>query len=212
MLHFIESMRIREYLYRGYLNDGEKIQFVIHRHLLMQMKDFSRIIFFGLLLPLFAWLLFPQTLLFAAVWLSIGVIRFVYEFFDWYYDVWIVTDQSIVEVMWQGFFEKSSSRIEYHIIQGIGYEVKGFVRTVFNYGSITLDKFAGSPSVFDGAVNPRRKSEMLTAAQEEFVTNKNFRDHHTLQSILSDLVQHHVVKNGIPGVATEEEEEVEDFE
>lgn len=199
-------MRIREFLYRGYLNDGEKIQFVIHRHLLMQMKDFTYITFFGLFLPLFAWVLFPEIMLFAVVWLTIGVVRFFYEFFDWYYDAWIVTNESIVEVMWKGFFEKSSLRIEYHIIQGIGYEVKGFLRTIFNYGTITLDKFAGTPSTFDGAVSPRKKTEMLTAAQDKFVTNKNFRDHHALQAILSDLVQSHVVKHGIPELELEEEE------
>ena len=104
----------------------------------------------------------------------------------------------------QGFFEKSSSRIEYHTIQGIGYEVKGLIPTIFNYGTIALEKFAGVGSNFDGAVNPKRKTEMLTQAQDEFVNNKNFRDHRTLQGILTDLLQRHVVENGIP-----EEEEVE---
>lgn len=189
---------IRDYLYRSYLAEGEKILFVIHRHLFMQFKDFSRIGFFGLLLPLVGWWLFPQIMLFAAVWLSIGALRFIYEFFDWYYDAWLVTNASIVEIMWKGFFEKSSARIEYHIIQGIGYEVKGFWRTFFNFGTIGLEKFTGNASVFDGAVNPKKKAEMLTRAQEEFVTNKSFRDHRALQGILTDLLQRHVAEHGLP--------------
>lgn len=193
---------IRDFLYKSYLGAGEKIQFVIHRHLFMQMKDFMRITFFGLLVPLIGWLLFPQIILFAAVWLSIGVLRFIYEFFDWYYDVWLVTNVSIVEIMWQGFFKKSSTRIEYHTIQGIGYEVQGVSRTIFNFGVVALEKFAGVTSVFDGAVNPKRKAEMLTRAQEQFVTNKSFRDHRALQGILTDLLQRHVVEHGVP----EEEE------
>ncbi len=194
---------LRDYLYGSYLAEGEKIQFVIHRHIFMQCKDFFRIGFFGIFLPLFGWWLFPKIMLFAAVWLSIGVLRFGYEFFDWYYDVWLVTNASIVEIMWKGFFEKSSARIEYHIIQGIGYEVKGFWRTLFNFGTVALDKFAGVASVFDGAVNPKKKVEMLTQAQEQFVTNKSFRDHRALQGILTDLLQRHVVEHGVP----QEEEE-----
>ncbi len=195
---------MRDFLYKSYLAEGEEIQFVIHRHFFMQMKDFFRIIFFGILIPLLGWWLFPQIQLFSIVWLSIGVVRFVYEFFDWYYDAWLVTNASIVEIMWNGFFDKSSSRIEYHIISGIGYEVKGLARTLFNYGTIALDKFAGNASVFDGAVSPKRKAEMLTAAQEKFVTNKSFRDHRALQGVLTDLLQHHIAEHGIP-----EEEEVE---
>lgn len=198
-------MKMRDFFYRGYLGEGEHIVHVIHRHIFMQSKDFLRIIFFGLFLPFFFWWLFPQIALFASIWLAIGMIRFFYEFFDWYYDVWLVTNVSIIEIMWQGFFEKSSSRIEYHTIQGIGYEVKGMLRTLFNYGSITLEKFAGNPSVFDGARGPKKKSEMLAKAQEDFVTNKSFRDHHALQGILTDLLQRHVVENGLP----EEEEEGE---
>lgn len=195
---------IREYLFKSYLGDGEEIVFVIHRHIFMQAKDFTRIFFFGIFIPLFAWWLFPQIMLFAAAWLFIGIFRFIYEFFDWYYDVWLVTNVSIIEIMWKGFFEKSSARIEYHTVQGIGYEVKGLGRTIFNFGSIILDKFAGISSTFDGAVNPKKKAEMLTKAQEEFVTNKSFRDHRALQGILTDLLQKHVVEHGLP-----EEETVE---
>lgn len=189
---------IRDYLFKSYLGDGEEILFAIHRHLIVELKRFSRIFLFGIFIPLVAWWLFPQIGIFAFIWLFIGAARFIYEFFDWYYDVWLVTNVSIVEIMWQGFFDKSSTRIEYHIIQAIGYEVKGLLPTIFNYGSITLDKFAGTPSVFEGAINPRKKAEMITKAQEKFVTNKSFRDHRALQSILSDLLQRHVVENGVP--------------
>lgn len=188
---------VRDFFYKGYLGEGEKIVFVIHRHLFMQAKDFFYIFAFGIFVPGFVFWLFEAARLFAAIWLAIGLIRYIYEFFDWYYDVWLVTNMSVVEIMWKGFFEKSSARIEYHTIQGIGYEVKGLLRTVFNYGTLVLDKFAGVSSVFDGAVNPKKKSEMLTAAQEEFVRNKSFRDHQALQGILTDLVQRHVVENGV---------------
>lgn len=185
------------FFYKGYLADGEEVQFIIHRHIFIQGKDFLRITFFGLFLPIFGWWLFPQIAIFSAVWLGIGIIRFFYEFVDWYYDVWLVTNAGIVEILWEGFFKKSSARIEYHTISGIGYEVKGFIPTVFNYGIIVLEKFAGNPSVFFGVVNPKKKAEMLTRAQEQFVTNKSFRDHRALQGVLTDLLQRHIVEHGL---------------
>lgn len=189
---------MRDYLYRSYLAEGEKIQFVIHRHIALELKNFFIVFFFGIFLPVFGWWLFPKIALLAAAWLAVGILRFVYEFLDWYYDAWLVTDTGIVEVMWKGFFDKSSARIEYHTVQGIGYEVKGFSQTLLNFGMIALEKFAGNPSVFDGAVNPKRKAEMLTRAQENFVTNKSFRDHQALQGILTDMLQRHIVEHGVP--------------
>lgn len=201
---------IRDFFYKSYLGDGEKILFVIHRHLFMQMKDFGKITFFGILIPSAMWLLFPGTFIVALPWLFIGIVRFIYEFFDWYYDVWLVTNVSIIEIMWQGFFEKSSARIEYHIVQGIGYEVKGIMRTIFNYGTITLDKFAGGASIFDGATSPKRTSELLTQAQETFVSNKTYKDHNALQSLLADLVHRHVAEHGLPKEVSENSMEVEE--
>lgn len=195
MINFLN--KVRAFLYRSYLGDGEKIIFVIHRHIFLQMGDFAKILFFGIAIPLFLWWLFPEIFLITALWLLIGVVRFVYEFFDWYYDAWLVTNVSIIEIMWQGFFEKSSARIEYHIVQGIGYEIKGIFRTIFNYGDITLDKFAGHSSVFKGAVRPKKKVELLGAAQEEFVKNKNYKDHNALQNLIADLLQQHVLEYGI---------------
>lgn len=195
---------IRDYLYRNYLGEGEKILFVIHRHLFKEAKNFFRVFFFGIAIPVFAWWLFPQIGLFAAVWLGIGILRFFYEFLDWYYDVWLVTNLSIIEIMWKGFFEKSSARIEYHTIQGIGYEVSGLLPTLCNYGTLALEKFAGANSVFDGAVNPKKKAEWLTKTQEQFVTNKSFRDHRALQGVLTDLLQRHIVEHGVPQDIEEE--------
>lgn len=199
------SGKLRDYLYKSYLSEGEKIIFVIHRHLLLEMKNFFQIIFFGVFMPLFMWWLFPKLLPISIIWGTIGVVRFIYEFFDWYYDAWLVTNVSVVEVIWEGFFQKSSTRIEYHIIQGIGYEVKGILRTIFNYGSLTLEKFTGNASKFDGAVSPRKKVEMLTAAQDKFVKSKNYKDHHALQGLLSDLLQQHVLEHGTPEDGEEEE-------
>ncbi|PIQ78192.1 hypothetical protein COV82_01700 [Candidatus Peregrinibacteria bacterium CG11_big_fil_rev_8_21_14_0_20_46_8] len=196
---------MRDFLYKGYLAEGEEIIFVIRRHFAIEAVIFLKLGFFGIFLPLFAWWLFPQITLFAAVWLGIGGIRFLYEILDWYYDVWLVTNQSIVEIFWQGFFQKMSQRIEYHIIQGIGYEVNGVLPTLLNYGNIQLDKFTGNPSVFKNAWKPKRNADMLTKAQDDFVSKKSFRDHRALQGILSDMLQQHVVQHGIPSIDFEDE-------
>lgn len=196
---------LRNWFFRGYLNQGEKILFVIHKHLFVELKNFFRVFFFGIFLPLVIFLIFPEIWFVAALWGAIGLFRFFYEFLDWYYDAWLVTNQSLIQVLWDGFFKKSSNRIEYHTIEGAGHEVKGMSRTLFNYGTIVVEKFTGNQLIFDGAVSPRKKVEKLLAFHEKFITQKNFRDHRTLRGILNDMIHHHLTKETL----VEESEEAE---
>lgn len=192
------SKRIRNYFYGSYLEQEEKIKFVIRPHIFLEAKNFSKIGFFGILIPLIAWWLFPEVAIVAIPWMAIGAFRFVYEFFDWYYDAWVVTNLGIIQIMWQGFFDKTSSRTAYHIILMIGYEVHGFAATFFNYGTINMEAATGIHAKFEGAFRPKKKVEMLTRAKEEHDMSKSFRDHRALQTVLTDMLQQHVAEHGLP--------------
>ena len=189
----------REYLFSDYLEDGEQIVFVCHRHMIVLLKDFFRIflIHFGLAAVL--WYLFPQLLWISILWFAIGCIRFLLIIQDWYYDSWLVTSLGIVGVQWTGFFNRTSTRVEYPSIEGVSYTIKGFLPTVFNYGTETLAKLGGPSTVaLKDAFNPKRIERNILKFQEQFMTTKNFKDQEVLKSLLSDLVAEHVKKHGLP--------------
>lgn len=189
---------IRELFYKGFLKEEEIIHVVVHRHFFFAIPHLSRDAFFGMLLPLALWFFIPQTLIFAAVWGWLGLLRFLYDLIDWYYDAWLVTNVSMLQIQWDGFFKKSSTRTEYHHVEAIGYEVKGFWATVFNYGTITVEKETGLQIVFKEAAFPKKKVEQMMQYQDLFITQKNIRDHRTLKGLLTDLLSHHFSEHGFP--------------
>jgi len=60
------------------------------------------------------------------------------DFVDYYLDVWIVTNERIINIEQKGLFARVISEKELVIMQDITSEIEGFWHTVFNYGDIFI--------------------------------------------------------------------------
>lgn len=187
---------LQNLFYRGFLNENEVIHVVVHRHIFLSLGTFLRDILFGILMPAALWLLFPQAVWFAGVWGWFGMLRIVYDWVDWYYDAWLVTNISIIQVEWDGFFKKNATRTEYHHVESVGYAIEGVWGTICNFGTITVEKLTGATISFTGAAFPKGKVEKMLKYQDNFITDKNLRDHRTLKGLLTDLLSQHFAQFG----------------
>ena len=183
-------------LFNRFIDDGEKILYIAHRHILIFKISSAKTIAFGLLLPFMIYIIFPQTLLFAIIWASAGFLRVIYHFIDWYYDVWILTDSGIIDIERNGVFDITATRVEYHMMEGISYNIKGFIPTILKYGEITIDKLGAQTAlVLKDASNPKKLERRILGYQEKFVHSKSVRDHESLKGMLADMISYHV-QNG----------------
>src|SRR3989338_3056935 len=130
----------RKWVFGRYMDEGEKIMKIAHRHILIFKVNSAKTSFFGIMMPIFLYFLFEKGVLIFLVWIAIGVLGVIYHFLDWYFDAWVLTNQGVIDIHQNGFFEVTSTRIEYHMIEGISYTIKGFWQTLFKYGDITMDK------------------------------------------------------------------------
>ncbi len=127
----------------------EKIVKVVRRDMFILFK---KVMFFVLLtiLPLlfFYFLIFanPQimngtvsypllVLGASAYYLSIWLFFF-FSFIDYYLDVWIITNQRIIDIQQQGFFSRIIAENKLFRIQDVTSEVHGVIPTLFSYGDI----------------------------------------------------------------------------
>ena len=79
------------------------------------------------------------------------------------------------------------------MIEGIGYKIKGFWQTVFNFGDVTIDKLGAHTSiVLLDAGNPRGVERKVMRYQEKFLKSKSIRDHDTLKGMLAEMISYHV--------------------
>lgn len=86
--------------------------------------------------------LFMQNFFMLAVWIYGFMI-----WIDYYYDIWIITDQRIVNIEQKGLFSRTVSELRYSKIQDITTQVTGLLPTVLNYGDVKVQT-AGEENEF----------------------------------------------------------------
>lgn len=77
------------------------------------------------------------------------------HFFNWFFDIWVVTNERIIDVDQEGVFSKKIGELELHKVQDVLAESHGVLATVFGYGRIKVET-AGAQTEFavDGIAHP----------------------------------------------------------
>lgn len=63
-------------------------------------------------------------------------IYFFVVWIDRYFDVWVVTNERLIDVEQKSFFNRVTSELEFDKIQDVTVEVKGVLQTLFRFGSV----------------------------------------------------------------------------
>ncbi len=190
--------KIRNYLFRNYLDEGEKILDVAHSHIIILKFSMAKPTFFGIIIPLVIYLAFPipQVALVTVIWGLIGLYGLFFKFIDWYYDAWVITNQGVITIHRNGYFDVSSQRVDYHLIDDISYQIKGFLATMLNFGDITLDKLVASNAiVLKEAPNPKKLERKIARYKEKYVAEKTMHDHNELKNLLAEMITSHAGGN-----------------
>lgn len=183
------------FLFSYYLEDDEKIYYVAHRHPFIFLKAFLKYLFLGVFCPIVLFLFFPDFWMLSLLWIGIGFIRLIYIFMDWYFDAWLLTNTSVIDVDWNGFFNRSSNRVEYHMVEGVSYEFLGVMQTIFRFGNTYLQRIGtGGILTLEDAINPKKVETQVLKLQQRFVTEKSYRDHESLKALLTEMIHDHARK------------------
>lgn len=186
-------MKMPNYFFKSFLDPGEKILYVAHQHILVLKLTAAKSSFLGITLPIILFFIFPQFLWFFVAWTVVGFGVFFYHLFDWYFDAWLLTTSGVIDIQRNGFFDMTATRIDYHMIEGISYNIKGVIPTIFNYGTITIDKIGAKTSVvLENAASPKKIEQRALKYQQRFVNDKSVRDHDFLKGMLSEMIAYHV--------------------
>lgn len=184
-----------------YLDEGETLHDTVHKHWIDVLKPMFKVSFFGVIPPLFLLLalvgvdLNNPIFFLAVAWLFFGFFQTILIFFDWYYDAWLLTDQGVISVRWEGIWKRNVSRTDYGAIDGVAYELNGFMGVMLKFGNIVLQKTSSGEVLLPNAANPRRAEAAILEYQEQFTTNKNSTDSEAIKSLLAEVIKKHVQDN-----------------
>ncbi len=129
----------------------EHVEHVLHRHpvtFIPTLVLFSFLLVAPLILLIVAESSMPNllvenasyaiaVLLISGYYLSIILFMFA-RFIDFYLDMWIVTNDRIVDVEQFGLFSRTISELDLFRIQDVTSDVHGFFPTIFHYGNVTV--------------------------------------------------------------------------
>lgn len=192
-------MYVANFVFKPYLEPGEEIYAVFHRHPFVVLPDVARITLFGYLVPTFLWFMFPEFVLFFILWLGFSTVRALYLILAWYHDVLLITNVSLLDIEWEGFFDRTSARLEYPMIEGIACEIRGLTQTLFNFGLVSINRAGGGAALeLKDAINPRKVERKIMMHQDKFVTHQNLKDADALKGLLTTMLRHQAKTQGIP--------------
>lgn len=182
-----------------YISSSEKVEKVFHRHLFVIVEDIVLWSFFAFAIPVF---LYSQNVfalqttvsefLFSLYILLVYAIL-MYKVFDWYADVWVATDSTIIAVKWR-WFTSNLLYIPYKKIEGIEVRTHSWMAALFRMSDVVV-KLAGQEEfVLTSAKSPSEITEYLQWVAKGWHGNgdEDKEPFDILVNALSDVVKGHL--------------------
>lgn len=159
--------------------DDEKIVLILRQHIIVNVKwiVFAILMFltpsvvksFGVFNSVSGGFELVTTM----AWYLVSMAYAFEGFLNWYFNVYIVTNERIVDVNFHNLIYKSVSDATLDNIQDVTYNMGGVTRTVFNYGDVFIQT-ASEVSRFDfiAVPDPSRVSKIINELTEEHEEKK----------------------------------------
>ncbi|MDD2566294.1 MAG: PH domain-containing protein [Candidatus Gracilibacteria bacterium] len=185
--------------------EDDEVLDICHRHVITILDTIIVGLFFGVILPAFLYYnnsfasqgIIP--FIFFETYLFVVYIILIYKIFDWYNDVWIITDKGIIDLDWK-FFNKNIIYIDYNDVKGIGVTQNSAWDGILNKGEIEIHtQGEGANFGLNDAANPGAIVGYIQGILEDREKEKKDKDktfNEKLLSTLRSVVKEHLDKNG----------------
>jgi uncharacterized membrane protein YdbT with pleckstrin-like domain len=99
----------------------------------------------------------------ATIWWYVATFGFIVaKFFGWFINIYIVTNERVVDIDFYYLLYKHFSEAELNKIQDISYTSQGIFAAVFNYGNVTIETAGEAPNlVFEMVPYPEHVVETI---------------------------------------------------
>ncbi len=125
-----------------YLNN-EEILYICHKHIVIIIDSIILLLFFWVIVPSFFyynnsfWLQEFINFSYFKIYLVLVYVIIMYKIFDWYNDVWIITNKWIIDLDWS-FLKSNVVYIEYNDMRWIELKKHSFLDSLFDKWDILI--------------------------------------------------------------------------
>lgn len=165
--------------------EGEKIILLLRRHWFVIVIKILLWVIVAILPPIFYFMLgnvltgffnhelfYPLLVLFTSIFYLYVWLFMFFSFIDYYLDVWIVTNERIINIELKGLFSRVVSEQKLFRVQDVTSEMEGFFPTFLNYGTVYIQSAAEKERfIFEQVPRPNEVAKKINTLAEE---NKKF--------------------------------------
>lgn len=105
--------------------------------------------------------------------LVLSAIIFMPSFISWYFSVYIVTNQRLIQIKQKGFFNKNVVDINLPQIQMVNYEINGLQETLLGFGTIHVQTYVGDLNIHDVHKPAHTQKKILNILREQGFLNQS---------------------------------------
>lgn len=153
--------------------DDERVISVFHKHWISFIKPI--VIFLPFFVISLIILIYQSQL--GVGFLMVGFVIFVgalsyllYNYLIWNWDVYILTDQRVIDIDQKSLFHKVVSEASLNNIQDTTFETKGMWQTMFNYGKVNiLTASSGANIEFEDVNKPEEVMGVIARAKDNYI-------------------------------------------
>ncbi|HSX53216.1 MAG TPA: PH domain-containing protein [Patescibacteria group bacterium] len=157
--------------------DDEEVLFVFRKHPIVMRKG----LVFGALGPLIGVLpaaIHPElgmAWFFAGLVIGLGIWGLVLLPFwiAWFYSVFIVTDQRLIQITQKGLFHRTVVDLTLSQIQMVNYQIAGLQETLLGYGTIMMQTYVGDLVIHDVHHPAQIQKKVLGVLREQGIVANN---------------------------------------
>lgn len=163
-------------------DDDEKIMVLGRRHFITNLKWLT-LACFAFFVPMF-WGEFPMikalnvntSFVLSVVWYCALLFYVIQSFMLWFYNVYIVSNERVVDVDFFGLLYKNINVTQIGRVEDVNYSQRGIFSSFFNYGDVVIqtsseqrsdDRSEGSAFTFDKVGNPDLVVKIISELMEE---------------------------------------------
>ena len=104
----------------------------------------------------------------------LGLILFFPSWIGWYYSVFIVTDQRLIQITQKGLFHRSVVDLGLSQIQMVNYEIAGLQQTLLGFGTIMMQTYLGDLVIHDVHHPAKIQKKMIHILRDQGIIANNF--------------------------------------
>ena len=104
----------------------------------------------------------------------LGLLLFFPSWISWFYSVFIVTNQRLIQITQKGLFNRSVVDLNLNQIQMVNYQIGGLQETLLSFGTIMMQTYMGDLVVHDIHHPAKIQKQIMHILREEGVVSSQY--------------------------------------